>query len=125
MTVSSLVDLCAMAEVEAGGIRRAELPDGHAVAVYNVDGTYYVTDDICSHGEASLSEDGMLEGHQVECSWHFGRFDVRTGEACAMPCETALRTWPVRIENGRVLVDAGDAAAIAAAGGGCPKAHAA
>lgn len=104
---SELVALCATDDIEQGEIRRGTLPDGHAVAIYNVDGEYFVTDDICSHGEASLSEDGMLEGHQVECSWHFGRFDVRTGEACAMPCEKALRTWPVRIEDGRVFVDAG------------------
>lgn len=105
--ISERVDLCAASEVGVGEIRRGELPDGRAVAIYNVDGAFYVTDDTCSHGEASLSEDGMLEGHQVECSWHFGRFDVRSGEACAMPCEKALRTWPVTVEDGRVLVDLG------------------
>lgn len=105
--IQELVDLCAAGEVDEGQIRRGELPNGHAVAIYNVEGEFYVTDDICSHGEASLSEDGMLEGHQVECTWHFGRFDVRSGEPCAMPCEKAIRTWPVKIENGRVWVDAG------------------
>jgi len=106
-TVRNLTDLCATADVEPGAIRRAELPTGHIVAVYNVDGEFFVTDDICSHGEASLSEDGMLEGFEVECSWHFGKFDIRSGKPCAMPCEKPIRTWPVRIEGGRVLVDAG------------------
>ncbi len=106
-TTTKLIDLCAVDEVSDGEIRRGELPDGHAVAIYNVDGQFYVTDDRCTHGEASLSEDGSLEGHEVECSWHFGRFDVRTGEPCAMPCELALRCWPVKIEGGRVFVDVG------------------
>lgn len=106
-----LIDLCATTDVEAGEIRRGELPCGHALAIYNIDGEFYVTDDICSHGEASLSEDGMLEGHEVECSWHFGRFDVRSGEATAMPCEHAIRVWPVKVEDGRVVVDAGTFAA--------------
>ena len=99
-------DLCATDAVGEGEILRAELPNGHALAIYCVDGQFYVTDDICSHGEASLSEDGCLDGHEVECSWHFGRFDIRTGEACAMPCEHAIRSWPVRIADGRVFIDA-------------------
>lgn len=104
-TTSNFIDLCATADIAEGEIHRAKLPDGHAVAIYNADGEFFVTDDICSHGEASLSEDGMLEGFQVECSWHFGRFDIRTGAPCAMPCEKPIRTWPVRIEDGRVQVD--------------------
>ncbi|WP_321818417.1 MULTISPECIES: non-heme iron oxygenase ferredoxin subunit [unclassified Paraburkholderia] len=102
-----LVDLCASGDVTDGEIRRGQLPSGHAVAIYCVSGEYFVTDDICSHGDASLSEDGSLDGYEVECSWHFGRFDVRSGAPCAMPCEHALRSWPVKIENGRVFVDAG------------------
>jgi p-cumate 2,3-dioxygenase ferredoxin subunit len=102
---NELVDLCAADEINDGDIRRAVLPGGHAVAIYNVRGAYYVTDDICSHGEASLSEDGSLDGFEVECSWHFGRFDVRTGQPCAMPCELPLRRWQVTVDNGRVLVD--------------------
>lgn len=102
---TELVELCATDDVGDGEIRRRELPNGHAVAIYNVDGQFFVTDDRCSHGEASLSEDGSLDGYEVECSWHFGRFDVRTGEPCAMPCEHAIRCWPVKIDHGRVYVD--------------------
>lgn len=102
---AKLVDLIAAADVPEGEIRRGRLPCGHAVAIYHVDGEFFVTDDVCSHGEASLSEDGSLDGFEVECSWHFGRFDVRSGAPCAMPCEVPLRTWPVKIEDGRVFVD--------------------
>jgi p-cumate 2,3-dioxygenase ferredoxin subunit len=104
-SLSELIALCATDDIEDGDIRRGSLPDGHAVAIYNVNGAFYVTDDICSHGEASLSEDGSLDGFEVECSWHFGRFDVRTGEPCAMPCEKPLRRWSVKVEDGRILVD--------------------
>jgi p-cumate 2,3-dioxygenase ferredoxin subunit len=102
---TELVELCVADDVADGEIRRGELPNGHAVAIYNVNGHFFVTDDRCSHGEASLSEDGSLDGHEVECSWHFGRFDIRTGMPCAMPCEHAIRCWPVKIDNGRVYVD--------------------
>lgn len=101
----NFIEVCATDELADAEIRRGTLPCGHALAIYQVDGEVFVTDDICSHGEASLSEDGSLEGYQVECSWHFGRFDIRNGEPCAMPCELPIRAWPVKIEDGRVFVD--------------------
>lgn len=110
MSVIKLVDLCAAADVPEGEIRRKTLPCGKNVAVYRVKGEYFVTDDICSHGEASLSEEGTLDGYEVECSWHFGRFDVRTGEPRAMPCENPLPRWPAKVEQGRVFVETEDEA---------------
>lgn len=106
-TTSQMVELCKVDDVSEGEVHRGTLPCGHALAIYRVEGELYVTDDICSHGEASLSEDGELDGYEIECSWHFGRFDIRNGEACAMPCERAIRSWPVKVEDGRVFVDAG------------------
>lgn len=98
------IAICSQLDVSPGDIYQAILPSGHKLAVYNIDGEFYVTDDTCSHGEASLSEDGVLEGNEVECTWHFGRFDVRTGEACAMPCTHPLRTWKVELRDGGVWV---------------------
>jgi p-cumate 2,3-dioxygenase ferredoxin subunit len=100
----ALHTLCATADVQPGSIHPAQLANGHKLAIYCVDGEFFVTDDTCTHGEASLCEEGQLDGHEVECTWHMGRFDVRTGEACAMPCHEPLRSWPVRIVDGRVCV---------------------
>ncbi|MFH0298133.1 Rieske 2Fe-2S domain-containing protein [Bradyrhizobium sp. 31Argb] len=63
-------------EFPPGEVRQATLPDGTNIAVYNVDGAIYATADLCTHGEASLSEEGILTGKIVECPWHFGTFDV-------------------------------------------------
>lgn len=101
-----IVELCDTADVGSGEIVQAELPGGHKLAVYNIDGTFYITDDTCTHGEASLAEDGMLDGDEVECSWHFGRFKVATGAACAMPCTIPLRTWPVIIDGDKICTEA-------------------
>lgn len=95
---------CAVEEVEPGEMVRAVLPDGTAIAIYNVDGTFFATNDLCTHGAASLSEDGALDGFTIECSWHFGSFDVRTGEPTAAPCTERLETYPVRIDDGQVCV---------------------
>jgi p-cumate 2,3-dioxygenase ferredoxin subunit len=90
--------------MDPGDMRQAELPGGHKVAVYNVDGDFYATDDLCTHGQSSLSDEGMLDGKVVECSWHFGAFDVTTGEALQMPCREPLKTWPVTVLDGVVCV---------------------
>ena len=74
---------------------------GREVAVYLVDGAVYATANRCTHGDASLCE-GFLEGHEIECPFHQGRFDVRTGAATAAPAEVALATWPARLVDGRV-----------------------
>ena len=64
------------------------------VAVYNIDGAFYVTDDECTHAAASLA-DGMLEGDVIECCMHMGSFHVPTGNVVAPPCEVPLRTYQV------------------------------
>jgi p-cumate 2,3-dioxygenase ferredoxin subunit len=99
-----LMPLCAAEEVWEGAIRQAALPGGHKVALYQIDGEFFATDDTCTHGAASLSEDGCVVGDRVECSWHNGQYDIRTGAACAMPCSDALKTWPLQIVDGQVCV---------------------
>jgi naphthalene 1,2-dioxygenase system ferredoxin subunit len=79
---------------------------GKEVALYGVDGEVYATDNICTHGHARLC-DGFLEGTEIECPLHQGRFDVRSGKAMCAPLTDDIRTYPVKIENGRVFVDLG------------------
>ena len=74
------------------------------VAVYNIGGEFYVTDNECTHGAASLAE-GILDGDVIECCLHFGAFNVKTGEAVQAPCFTALRTYKVVVQDGQVMVD--------------------
>ena len=59
---------------------------------------------LCTHGEASLSEEGTLMGKIVECPWHFGTFDVTSGKPAGMPCTVALQTFAVKIIEESVYV---------------------
>jgi p-cumate 2,3-dioxygenase ferredoxin subunit len=108
---SHFISLCSLDAVADGGIGMGHLPDGRRVAVYLVAGNVYATDDRCTHGNSSLTEDGCLEGHIVECGMHLGTFDVRTGEAVGPPCTQALRTYPVEIRDGQVMLS--DASLVA------------
>lgn len=78
--------------------------DGYApIAIYNIDGEFFATDDTCSHGEASLAE-GDIEGGEIVCPFHMGAFDIRTGKASVPPCVQPIRTHKIRIDDGIVYV---------------------
>jgi nitrite reductase/ring-hydroxylating ferredoxin subunit len=95
--------VCPVSDVPENSVKKFEV--GTVVlAVYNIGGTFYATDDECTHAAASLSE-GMLEGEVIECGLHFGAFNVKTGEAVQAPCFTPLRTYKVEVRDGQVLVD--------------------
>jgi nitrite reductase/ring-hydroxylating ferredoxin subunit len=74
------------------------------LAVWNVDGTIYSTDDTCTHAESSLAADGWLEGDVVECSFHWAKFCVRDGSVLAPPANGSLRTYRVKVEDGVIYV---------------------
>jgi naphthalene 1,2-dioxygenase system ferredoxin subunit len=95
-------DRAALGEGEVIGVIVA----GHEVALYEMDGAIFATDDICTHAYAKLS-DGWFDKGEIECPLHAGRFDARTGKATAPPCVDDIRTYPVRVENGEIQVKLG------------------
>jgi len=97
------IRLCAAGDIAEGEVRQVELDDGRTLAVYHVDGEYFATDDLCTHGDASLSE-GEIEEGRILCPYHMGSFDIRTGEAVAAPCSIAIRTYRVTVADGDVLL---------------------
>ncbi len=79
---------------------------GKEIAIYLVDGAVFATANRCTHGDARLC-DGWVEGHEIECPLHQGRFDVRTGAATGAPAEVALATYPARLAGDRVELQIG------------------
>ena len=88
-------------EVPPGEARVVER-EGLFLAVFNVDGTFYVSDNTCLHRGGPLG-DGFLEGGVVTCPWHGWQYDVRTGENVGSPNLT-VRTYPVVVEGGQVKI---------------------
>ncbi len=99
----SLVRVCSRSDVAPGSVKAFAVGD-KTLAVYNIDGTFYVTDDECTHAAASLA-DGMLEGDVIECCMHMGAFHVPTGKVVQPPCEVPLRTYQVVPRDDDVVVD--------------------
>lgn len=102
LELSSHAELCRTDEVEVGKAIKIEKGDV-SLAVFNLHGEFFVTDDTCTHGPGSLSE-GCITGDVVECDFHNGAFNIRTGAVVAPPCVVPLKTYPVHIETGRVFV---------------------
>jgi naphthalene 1,2-dioxygenase system ferredoxin subunit len=105
MSEQQWTDAAAVDDVPADDVI-AVLVAGNEVALYSVEGNVYATDNICTHGHARLCE-GFLEGHEIECPLHQGKFDVRNGAPTCAPVTEAIRSYPVKIEGGRVFLSLG------------------
>jgi naphthalene 1,2-dioxygenase system ferredoxin subunit len=95
-------DVAAEADLfEGAGI--AVTPNGHDIALFKLEEGVYAIDNLCTHGHAKLC-DGFVDGHQVECPYHQALFDLRDGSVTCGPATEPVRSWPVKVEGGRVLL---------------------
>jgi naphthalene 1,2-dioxygenase ferredoxin component len=92
-------DRSALADGEVLGV----IVSGKEIALYDLDGEVFATDDICTHAYAKLS-DGWLDKGEIECPLHAGRFDVKTGKALCPPVTEDVKTYPVRIVGDEIQV---------------------
>ena len=79
---------------------------GKEIALYNIDGAIYATDDVCTHAYAKLS-DGWLDKGEIECPLHAGRFDVKSGKALCPPVTDDIKTYLVRIVGDDIQIKLG------------------
>lgn len=77
--------------------------DGYYIAVFNVGGSYYAIEDVCTHDDGPLAE-GDLYGFEIECPRHGARFDIRTGAVTRMPAVIPVPWYPVRVEGDEIQV---------------------
>ena len=96
------IDAAAVSDVPEGDVVGVRV-GGKEIALYEVAGEVFATDNICTHGHARMS-DGFLEGREIECPLHQGKFDVCTGQALCAPLTDNIKTYAVRIENMRVML---------------------
>ena len=73
------------------------------LAIYNLDGEFYATSNICTHEDACLSE-GVVIGNIIECPRHQGRFHIPTGEPKGAPATVPIRTYPVKVIDSQIYV---------------------
>jgi nitrite reductase/ring-hydroxylating ferredoxin subunit len=99
---SRRVRVAAIEDVPVGQGRVVEA-EGKDLALFNVDGSFYVIDNACVHRGGPLGE-GDLEGTIVLCPWHAWRWDVTTGANANNPA-VKMACFPVTVEDGVVFVE--------------------
>lgn len=77
--------------------------DDYYIAIFNVDGSYYAVEDVCTHDDGPVAE-GELDGFEIECPRHGARFDLRTGEALTLPAVMPIKRFDVRVDGGEVQI---------------------
>ncbi|MCY0881189.1 MAG: non-heme iron oxygenase ferredoxin subunit [Firmicutes bacterium] len=81
--------------------------EDYDIALYKVKDSFFATDDLCSHAEASLCE-GEQRGFTIECPRHGGSFDIRSGKATHFPAFSPIQTYPVKVEDGALFIELDD-----------------
>jgi len=102
MSNSNWVDAMSTDELPTDDVTGV-IVEGRDIAIYTVGTDVYATDNICTHGQARLC-DGFLDGHEIECPLHQGKFDVRDGRPMCEPVSEALRSYPVKVDASRVYL---------------------
>src|SRR5262245_62175823 len=106
LRMSTFFRVADCSEIPPGGRALAEV-DGRAIAVFNVEGTFYAIDDVCTHDGGPLAE-GEFLGCETRCPRHGARFDVRTGRALSFPAFEPVATHDVEVRGGELYVALND-----------------
>ena len=101
--MSSWIDAAAIDDIDDEDVARFDHA-GKTYAIYHVEGKVYASDGLCTHEHVHLC-DGLVMEHVIECPKHNGRFDIRDGRPLGAPVCVALKTYPAKIEGGRVWVE--------------------
>jgi len=97
------IEACDADDIEEEDVMRFD-HGNQTYAIYRIDDDYYATDGLCTHEQVHLA-DGLVMDNIIECPKHNGRFDIRTGAAKGAPVCVNLKTYPVRVEDGKVLIN--------------------
>ena len=104
--MANWIEACAADGIDNEDVSRFD----HAGQTFEIfrspDDKYYATDGLCTHEKVHLAA-GLVMDHTIECPKHNGRFDYRTGAAKGAPVCINLKTYPVKVEAGKVFIDIG------------------
>ena len=100
------IEACDADDVEEEDVIRFD-HDGRTFAIYrSPDDEYFATDGLCTHEKVHLA-DGLVMDETIECPKHNGRFNYKSGKALRAPVCVDLKTYPVKVEGGKVMIDIG------------------
>lgn len=102
--MATWVRVCAADEIGEEDVRRFDHGDRSFAIYRSAKDEYFATDGFCTHERTHLA-DGLVMDYEIECPKHNGVFDYRTGKAKGAPVCIDLKTYPVRVDSGSILID--------------------
>ena len=99
----SSIDIASVEDIPLRGARKIRTALGCVAIFRTAEEEIFAASDTCPHKAGPLS-DGIVHGQRITCPLHNWVFDLNTGQAIGE--DAAIPTYPVRIEGGRVLIDA-------------------
>jgi len=99
--MAEFVEVAAVSDLKSGDAKTVEVK-GMQIALYNVNGNFYASTNVCPHRSGPLGE-GMLDGEVITCPLHGWQFNVKSGEYVVVPA-IKIETYETKIENGKVFV---------------------
>ncbi len=100
--MSEWISACGFDEIDDEDVKRFDHA-GRTYAIYRVEDKVYASEGLCTHEHVHLC-DGLVMEHVIECPKHNGRFDIRNGQALGAPVCVNLKTFPAKVEDGKVLI---------------------
>lgn len=101
--MSQWIDAAAFDDIDDEDVKRFDHA-GKTYAIYRYEDKVYASDGLCTHEKVHLA-DGLVMEHVIECPKHNGRFDIRDGSPLGAPVCVNLKTYPAKVEGGRILID--------------------
>ena len=105
-----MLEACSSTAVAPGEAIRVVLDKREVCIARTEDGTVHAIDDLCTHGEVSLSE-GEVSGCSIECWLHGSAFSLTTGQPLTPPAFEPVAVYPCEERDGAIFVDLSPAAA--------------
>ena len=99
--------VAALSDVAPGEAKGVRLADGRSIALFNVDGRIYATDNQCPHMGYPLTRGAVRHGI-LTCDWHGRSFDLEGGGCFNYECDD-LQTFPVDVRQDQIWIQLGDA----------------
>jgi 3-phenylpropionate/trans-cinnamate dioxygenase ferredoxin subunit len=98
------IEVCCTGDIGKQDVLRFDFEDRTFAIYRTTDDRYYATDGFCTHANVHLAG-GFVMDHIIECPKHNGRFDFTTGRAKGAPACVDLKTYPVKVEGGKVFIN--------------------
>ena len=77
--------------------------NGTGIVICRFRDEYFAIENRCSHAQSTF-DDGRMRGYRIMCPLHGATFDIRDGSCTGAPATKPIRSFPLRIVDGRIEV---------------------